>query len=150
MRGIAKLLNVVSQDWGVALWAIVGLCFVLAQLFVLRKRYLYIGLLGVGCLATAVRRALGDDPAGWWPLVVQVLGFGNGAVLMVMHSRDNYVRTRRELEAQRARLLREMQELVDRAGQPGATDEGAPPAESSASGATDDAGAPRSEGEDSR
>lgn len=116
MRGLLKALSLASQDWTSAFWLLVGICFVLAQIVVLRKRYLYIGCLGVGCIATAVRRVAGDDATLQLAMMaVQVLGFGYGAVLMVMHSRDNMIRTRQEIEAQRQRLYQEMQELVAQA-----------------------------------
>jgi hypothetical protein len=116
MRGLLKLLSLASQDWTSSLWLLVGICFVLAQIVVLRKRYLYIGCLGVGCVATAVRRVAGEDATLQMSmLAAQALGFGYGAVLMVMHSRDNMARTRNEIEGQRQRLYQEMQELVARA-----------------------------------
>jgi hypothetical protein len=130
MRGLLKLLTYASHNWGAAVWLTLGAAFLLAQIVVLRKRYLYIGFLGLAFLTTAARRIVGESPAQVWLVAVQVLAFGNAVVFMVMHSRDNMAKLQAESEERRARLLTELAELARR---PELTPEEAPPEGSNSS-----------------
>ncbi len=127
MRLVLRFLDALLADWLATLLFIVGVAFVLAQVVVLRKRYLYIGCLGLGCLATAVRR--GADAAGTLNLVlvaVQALAFAYAAVLMVKHSMDNLRELEEASARNRARMLTEMERIVERAKAGGPSQEAAP------------------------
>lgn len=116
MRGFLKFWSLATEDWGLSALVILAAAFLLAQVFVLRKRYIYVGFLGLGLLASAARRALGPDSGmQTWMIAVQVLAFGNAVVFMVMHSRDNVAQIAHEREASRNRLLADLEEIAARA-----------------------------------
>ncbi|MBD3173719.1 MAG: hypothetical protein GF320_00950 [Armatimonadia bacterium] len=92
----------------------IGALLVLSQVAVFRARYLYVGILGLAMVITAVRRAV--DPSEvvrWVLLVAQILAFGLAGVLMVHHSWSNSRRIRLEREERERKLVEELQEIAD-------------------------------------
>ena len=105
MRGLLKIAQFAVADCSTFLLCALGLAFVLAQVVVLRKRYVYIGLLGLGCLAAGARRGFHTDGATDLVLMAaEVLAFANTVVFMVKSSWDN-VRAVREAHETRRRVL---------------------------------------------
>lgn len=113
MRLALRVIRWAFEDcWSFTLLALAAL-FVLSQIAVLRKRYIYVGLLGVACLCAGLRRALALDPVFSLTLMcMEILAFGNAAVFMFKHSWDNVSAVRERSESARARLFGQLEAMA--------------------------------------
>lgn len=113
MRLVLRLIRwAVSDCWSFALLTLAAV-FLLSQLAVLRKRYIYVGLLGLGCLCAGLRRTLDVDPLHSLVLMcVEILAFGNAIVFMFKHSWDNVSAVRERSERARARLFGQLEAMA--------------------------------------
>lgn len=94
----------------------IGVLLIAAQIAVHRTRNLYVGIMGLALVITAMRRALDlPEPWGWILLSAQVLAFGYVGVLMFLHSWDNVRAVRRGRREREQRLLAELQEIARQA-----------------------------------
>lgn len=113
MRGALNLARLAVADCWAFGAAAIGLALLLAQIFVLRKRYIYVGFLGVGLLLTALRRfsgATGGADAAM--LCAQVLALGYAVVFMVKHSFDNLAEVRAQRAQRYERFLRDIEKIA--------------------------------------
>ena len=107
----------------------IGVLLIAAQIAVHRTRNLYVGIMGLALIVTALRRATDlPDPWGWILLSAQVLAFGYAGVLMFLHSWDNVRAVQKGRREREQRLLAELQEIADRAREGPPTEVGAAPA----------------------
>lgn len=94
----------------------IGALLIASQLVVHRTRNLYVGLMGLALMVTAVRRSAGlPDPWDWLLLSLQVLAFGYAVALMFLQSWENVRKVRKEQLERQRQLIAELQEIAGRA-----------------------------------
>ncbi len=94
----------------------IGALLIASQLVVHKTRNLYVGLMGLALMVTAVRRSAGlPDPWDWLLLSLQVLAFGYAVALMFLQSWENVRKVRKEQLERQKQLMVELQEIAGRA-----------------------------------